>query len=47
MVMPIVREALARVLVADIDAALPIYQKLSGGAAPRRFEFHHQTQDGS
>lgn len=37
--MSIVSGVLARVFVDDIDLALPIYQRLSGDDAPRRFQF--------
>jgi predicted enzyme related to lactoylglutathione lyase len=37
--MSVVMAVLARVIVEDIDAALPTYQQLSGSAEVRRFQF--------
>ncbi len=37
--MPLIEQVLARVYVDDLDAALPLYQRLAEGAQVRRFRF--------
>jgi predicted enzyme related to lactoylglutathione lyase len=37
--MALVQQVVARVFVDDVDAALPLYEQLSDGAAARRFAF--------